>query len=271
MLITRIHASKQGFKMIKQNYQKELEKILSEIEEEQKTTVSYRKPTLLLHACCGPCSSYVIEYLASIFDITIYYYNPNIHPKEEYFRRLEELKKFLERFPDAVKNEVKLVVDEYNPEEYFEATNVRQEIELQTEPEKGERCRRCYLLRMKRAYEYACKNNFDWFTTTLSISPHKDSEKINVIGRELEEMKFQQVKIADNFSQKNDDCQKGSFSSDGWQKTNDSLNISPHTKFLPSDFKKKGGFLRSTQLSEEYGLWRQYYCGCVYSMRNRKS
>ena len=252
--------------MIKQNYQKELEKILSEIEEEQKTTVSYRKPTLLLHACCGPCSSYVIEYLANIFDITIYYYNPNIHPKEEYFRRLEELKKFLERFPNAVKNQVKLIVDEYNPEEYFEATNVRSEPELQTEPEKGERCRRCYQFRMKRAFEYACKNNFDWFTTTLSISPHKDSEKINVIGRELESLEFQRVKKTENVLQEDDEDP-----SSDCQKTNDGLNISSTTKFLPADFKKKGGFLRSTQLSEEYGLWRQDYCGCVYSMRNRKS
>ena len=260
--------------MIKQNYQKELEKIIAEIEEEQKTTVSYNKPTLLLHACCGPCSSYVIEYLAKIFDITIYYYNPNIHPKEEYFRRLEELKKFLERFPDAVKNQVKLVVDEYNPEDYFTATNIRSEVELQTEPEKGERCRRCYQFRMKRAYEYACKEGFDWFTTTLSISPHKDSEKINVIGRELElqsviepslpvSRQVEMTKVKD-FSDK-----AKSFENlqNGERKTNDSLNISPHTKFLPSDFKKKGGFLRSTQLSEEYGLWRQDYCGCVFSMR----
>lgn len=242
--------------MIKQNYQKELEKIIAQIEEEKKTTVSFVKPTLLLHACCGPCSSYVIEYLAQIFDITIYYYNPNIHPKEEYFRRLEELKKFLERFPQATQNSVKLVEDSYNPEEYFKATNVRQEVELQTEPEKGERCRRCYQFRMKRAFEYACKNNFDWFTTTLSISPHKDSEKINVIGRELEEMRFKEVQ--QDF---------GDSTVEG-QKTNDSFEIIPQTKFLPSDFKKKGGFLRSTQLSEEYGLWRQDYCGCVFSMRN---
>lgn len=256
------------------NYQKELEKILDQIEEEKETTVSFKKPTLLLHACCGPCSSYVIEYLAKIFDITIYYYNPNIHPKEEYFRRLEELKKFLERFPDAVKNQVKLVVDEYNPEDYFEATNIRSEVELQTEPEKGERCRRCYQFRMKRAYEYACKEGFDWFTTTLSISPHKDSEKINVIGRELElqsviepslpvSRQVEMTKVKD-FSDKAklfENLQNEEL------KTNDSLNISPHTKFLPSDFKKKGGFLRSTQLSEEYGLWRQDYCGCVYSMR----
>ena len=225
------------------NYQKELEKIIFQIEAEKQANPNVQKPTLLLHACCGPCSSYVIEYLAQIFDITIYYYNPNIHPKEEYFRRLEELKKFLTRFPNAVQNSVKLVVDEYNPEDYFEATNVRAEVELQKESEKGERCRRCYKFRMKRAFEWACKNNFDWFTTTLSISPHKDSEKINTIGRELEES---EKKCAEN--------EENSFTS-------------PRTKFLPSDFKKKGGFLRSTQLSEEYGLWRQDYCGCVFSMR----
>lgn len=221
------------------NHQKELEIVLSQIESEKAENPDFKKPTLLLHACCGPCSSYVIEYLSKIFDITIYYYNPNIHPKEEYFRRLEELKKFLTQFPDSVQNNVKLVVDEYNPEDYFEATNVRSEVALQTEPEKGERCRRCYNFRMKRAYQFACKNGFDWFTTTLSISPHKDSEKINTIGRELENVE---------------------------KLTHGSL-ITPQTKFLPSDFKKKGGFLRSTQLSEEYGLWRQDYCGCVYSMR----
>lgn len=215
------------------NYQKELDAILENLNTEP-------KQKLLLHACCGPCSSYVIEYLSKYFDITIFYYNPNIHPSEEYYRRLEELKKFLTQFPISIQNNTKLIVDEYNPEEYFELTNVRSEIELQTEPEKGERCRRCYKFRMERAYEYALKNGFDWFTTTLSISPHKDSEKINTIGFELE------------------------------QKTNDSSlinNLTKITKFLPSDFKKKGGFLRSTQLSDEYGLWRQDYCGCVYSMR----
>lgn len=215
------------------NYQKELDAILENLNTEP-------KQKLLLHACCGPCSSYVIEYLSKYFDITIFYYNPNIHPSEEYYRRLEELKKFLTQFPISIQNNTKLIIDEYNPEEYFELTNVRSEIELQTEPEKGERCRRCYKFRMERAYEYALKNGFDWFTTTLSISPHKDSEKINTIGFELE------------------------------QKTNDSSlinNLTKITKFLPSDFKKKGGFLRSTQLSDEYGLWRQDYCGCVYSMR----
>ena len=218
------------------NYQKELDAILE-------TLPRGEKPTLLLHACCGPCSSYVIEYLCERFDITIFYYNPNIHPKEEYFRRLGELKKFLTEFPPSVRNNVKLIVDEYNPEDYFEATNVRNEPDLQTEREKGERCRRCYEFRMKKAFRYASENDFDWFTTTLSISPHKDSQKINAIGFDLE--KSQEAKNSDS----------AVFQ-----------NLSKLTKFLPADFKKKGGFLRSTELSAEYGLWRQDYCGCVFSM-----
>lgn len=216
----------------KTNYQK----ILDNIIEQLKDNPPQKKPSLLLHACCGPCSSYVIEYLSNYFDITIYYYNPNIHPENEYYRRLNELKKFLTEFPDAVKNCVKLQEDTYNPEEYFSATDVLVEKELQSEPEKGERCRRCYKFRMERAWNYACENGFDWFTTTLSISPHKDSEKINTIGKSLEEK--------------------------------DSAEKTVKTKYLFSDFKKKGGFLRSTQLSSEYGLWRQDYCGCVFSQRN---
>lgn len=215
--------------MTKKDYQKELEKIIQSFSQ-----TDSNKPSLLLHACCGPCSSYVIEYLASIFDITIYYYNPNIHPEKEYKRRLEELKKFLTVFPPALQNKVKLIVDDYDPQDYFNATNVLHETELQTEPEKGERCRRCYKFRMQRSWNYACQNNFQWFTTTLSISPHKDSQKINTIGLELEQ--------ADN---------------------NEHI-----TKYLFSDFKKKSGFLRSTQLSQEFGLWRQDYCGCVYSRQN---
>jgi predicted adenine nucleotide alpha hydrolase (AANH) superfamily ATPase len=212
------------------NYQKELDKILENLSAISGGLV-HKKPSLLLHACCGPCSSYVIEYLASFFDITIFYYNPNIHPKAEYDRRLAELEKFVGVFPPSVQNAVKIVVDDYNPEDYFTATNVRNETELASEPEKGERCRRCYEFRMRKAYSYAVENGFDWFTTTLSISPHKDAEKINTIGLALAE-------AADSV-----------------------------TRFLPADFKKKGGFLRSTQLSAEYGLWRQDYCGCVYSRR----
>lgn len=244
---------------IKRNYRKEMDDILESLTDgsgKQEATAStgdlspgsekqtghdclkpvgaatdHKKPSLLLHACCGPCSSYCLETLVPYFDITIYYYNPNINPKEEYDRRITELKKFLTRFPDAIAGDVKLVEAEYIPEEFYEATKVRNETELAREPERGERCRRCYQLRMSKAYEYACRMGFDWFTTTLSISPHKDAEKINTIGFELEA------------------AAKGG------------------TRFLPSDFKKKNGFLRSTQLTEEYGMWRQNYCGCPYSVR----
>lgn len=213
-------------------YHKQLDEIITTL------STTNKKPSLLLHACCGPCSSYVLEYLAKHFDITIFYYNPNIYPIQEYFRRLNELEKFLTVFPDAINNSVKLVKCNYDPEEYFKSTNVMNEKELQTEPEKGERCRRCYKFRMEAAYNYAINNSFDWMTTTLSISPHKDSEKINIIGIELEKsfsLNFPDKKI---------------------------------TKFLPSNFKKNGGFLRSTQLSSIYGLWRQDYCGCVFSKIN---
>lgn len=205
------------------NYQKELDKILATID---KT----KKPSLLLHACCGPCSSYVLEYLSDFFDITIFYYNPNIFPPEEYSRRLDELKNFLPRFPPAVENKVKLIEAPYNPDEFYDAVDVAHNPDLKTEPERGERCRRCYQFRLEKAFEYATENGFDYFTTTLSISPYKDAEKINTIG-----YTFVQV---------------------------------DKTKYLPADFKKKSGFLRSTQLSREYGLYRQDYCGCVFSMKN---
>ena len=209
----------------------------------------FQKPRLLLHACCAPCSSYTLEYLLKYFDITIYYYNPNIHPKEEYARRLQELKNFLPRFladQNGAQNgtEAKALLQEadYEPQEFFDATGAERD-GLQDEPERGERCRRCYQLRMERAYEYARQNGFDWFTTTLSISPHKDARKINEIGRALAEKGLQDKKAADG-----------------------SAAFSP--KFLYSDFKKKNGYKRSLELSKEYGLYRQDYCGCVYSMRS---
>lgn len=212
-------------KSAKKNYQKELDEIIESL------AASAARPSLLLHACCGPCSSYVLEYLSKYFTITILYYNPNIYPEEEYLRRLNELKNFLPRFPAAFKNNVKFVEQNYDPEEFYSALEIKNHPEFADEPEKGERCRRCYEFRLKKAYEYAVKNNFDYFCTTLSISPFKDSEKINTIGREL--------------------C--------------DSIK---KTKWLPSDFKKKGGFKRSLELSEEYELYRQQYCGCVYSKNN---
>lgn len=206
-------------------YQNNLDSLLAQLENGGQTP----RPTLLLHACCGPCSSYVLEYLTKYFDITVFYYNPNIYPPEEYFRRLEELKNLYTIFPPAVENKVKVIEEHYDPDEFYAAIDIKNNPELAQEPEKGERCRRCYKFRLEKAYEYAAKNNFEYFCTTLSISPFKDAQKLNVIGEELAQ----------------------------------SDTTGP--KWLPSDFKKKGGFLRSLKISEEYSLYRQEYCGCVYS------
>lgn len=221
----------------KANYQKKLDQLLAALEG------SAEKPTLLLHACCGPCSSYVLEYLSKYFQITVLYYNPNIYPQAEYERRLAELKKLYEVFPPALDTGVKVVECEYDPEQFFAAVGVREEPELASEPEKGERCRRCYKFRLQRAYDYAAANNFDYFCTSLSISPFKDAVKINELGVEIERAQLAGAEISESPAK------------------------SP--KWLFSDFKKKGGFKRSLELSQEYGMYRQTYCGCVYSMKNK--
>ena len=195
----------------KPNYAREMDRVLQ--------SLRGSRPRLLLHACCGPCSSAVLEQLCQYFDITILYYNPNIWPAAEYRRREEELERFVAA---AHPLGVTVVEDRYDPEEFYAAARG-----LEAEPERGARCTACYRLRMRRAAAYAAANGFDWFATTLSISPHKDAERINRIGQEL----------------------AAAFGV-------------PH---LPSDFKKKNGYLRSLQLSAEYGLYRQDYCGCVYS------
>lgn len=210
----------------KRNYQKEMENVIL------LTNDSLSKPTLLLHACCGPCSSYVLESLFKYFDITVLYYNPNIYPQEEYKRRFEELKKLYTTFPPALEGKVKVVEIDYEPEDFYSAIKVREEPELALEEEKGERCRRCYELRLRRAFEYAKEHGFNYYCTTLSISPFKDAEKINVIGEALQ---------------------------------------TDQVRWLPSDFKKKGGFKRSLEISQEYGMYRQEYCGCIYSKNNKKS
>ena len=210
----------------KANYQKQLDDIL------QTLPVSPKKPTLLLHACCGPCSSYVLEYLCSHFEITVLFYNPNIYPAEEYDRRLQELLNFYKRFVPA--ENVQVIQAPYDPEEFYTAVGTRENPELAKEPERGERCRRCYELRLRYTYDYACANNFDYFCTTLSISPFKDADMINEIGACLGEGALRQAQ-------------------------------GPRPLWLPSDFKKKNGFKRSLELSAEYDLYRQDYCGCIYS------
>lgn len=201
----------------KSNYQKQLDSVLEKLSDEQK------RPSLLLHACCGPCSSYVLEYLCKHFDITVLFYNPNIYPQEEYERRLNELLNFYKRFVPA--QNVRVIQAPYEPQEFFDAVGTKENPELADEPERGERCRRCYELRLRYTYNYACENNFDYFCTTLSISPFKDADKINEIGK----------------------------------------NLGEGPSWLPSDFKKKNGFKRSLELSAEYDLYRQDYCGCIYS------
>ena len=181
------------------------------------------RPALLLHACCGPCSSAVLEALCRYFDITVLYYNPNTWPEAEYRRRGEELARFV---AEAHPFGVKVVEGEYLPAQFYEAVKG-----LEQEPERGGRCTVCYRLRMEYAARYAQAHGFDWFTTTLSISPHKDAARINEIGQALEK-------------------QYG-------------------VRHLPSDFKKENGYLRSLQLSAEYGLYRQDYCGCLFSAQAR--
>ncbi len=174
-----------------------------------------RVPRLLLHSCCGPCSSYVLEYLSEYFDITLFFYNPNIHPKEEYQKRLITQKKLLEKA--VYKHGVTFLEGEYDPERFFETVKG-----LENEKEGGKRCQKCFELRLKEAAKEASNGNFDFFATTLTVSPHKDALIINRIGSEFE-------------------------------------------NYLPSDFKKREGYKRSIILSKQYDLYRQDYCGCVFS------
>ena len=197
------------------NYQLVLEDTLKSIEPGKK---------LLLHACCAPCSSYCIEYLSNYFEITVFYYNPNIDTDLEYEKRVNELKRFVSEF--KTKYPVHLVVLPHLQEEYL-----KEVVGLEDEPERGKRCLKCYELRLRKSFSYAKENNFDYITTTLTLSPLKNSKVINEIGNKLEkEYGF---------------------------------------KYLYSDFKKKEGYKRSIVLSREYNLYRQDYCGCKYS-KNKK-
>lgn len=179
-------------------------------------------PHLLLHACCAPCSSACIEYLSQYFKITLFYYNPNIAPAEEYQHRIEEIRRFVAEF--KTKYPVTLVEGAYDPKQFYDAVRG-----LENEPEGGKRCRKCFELRLSEAARIAKELGADYFTTTLTIGPKKDEQVLNQVAKEQGEI----------------------------------FGIKP----LPSDFKKKGGYARSLELSEEYNLYRQNFCGCVYSMK----
>lgn len=202
--------------MQNRNYQRELDALIEDNEKRG------RVPRLLLHSCCAPCSSYCLEYLARYFGITILYYNPNITNEEEYRKRVSEQRRLISELP--VKNAVTFAEGEYVPEDFYAAAKGLEHV-----PEGGERCFKCYRLRLEYAARYAAEHGFDYFCTTLSISPLKNAAKLNEIGAEL----------------------SGIYK----------------VPWLPSDFKKKGGYKRSIELSREYGLYRQNYCGCEFSKR----
>lgn len=204
---------------MKQNYQLKMEARIKELSKQEK------KPSLLLHACCAPCSSYVLEYLSRHFSITLFFYNPNIFPEEEYRFREQELRRLVRDM--GLDSRVVVWSADYHPEEFIAIVQG-----LESVPEGQSRCAACYRLRLRAAAEKAKQENFDYYTTTLSISPYKNAEWLNTIGIEEGER----------------------------------VNVC----WLPSDFKKKNGYKRSCELSEQYGLYRQDYCGCIYSKQARE-
>ncbi len=224
------------------NYQKELDKILESIGADGRCA-----PTLFLHSCCAPCSSYVLEYLRQYFKITVFYYNPNITEDEEYRKRVAEQKRLIEAYNAEAAEEsiddgremdggtgrecqayhIDVIEGDYEPDRFFEIAKG-----LEQCPEGGERCFACYALRLRETALRAKAGEYDYFTTTLSISPLKNAAKLNEIGEQL----AKEYAVA----------------------------------WLPSDFKKKDGYKRSIELSREYDLYRQDYCGCVYSRRKQE-
>ena len=214
--------------MNKVNYQKEMEKIIGRLES---------RPTLFLHSCCAPCSSYCMEYTREYFDVTVFYYNPNISSDEEYRKRLEEEKRLIAAFNKQVETgnfvmnsfshatKIHIVEGDYRPQDFY---NIARGLEQC--PEGGSRCFKCYELRLRVSFRVAKERGFDYVASTLTISPLKNADKINEIG----------FALAEEYG----------------------------VSWLPCDFKKKNGYKRSIELSKEFDLYRQNFCGCVYSMRD---
>lgn len=213
----------------KENYQKLLLKKIDEIKSNNE------KPSLLLHVCCAPCSSACLDILKDWFDVTLLFYNPNIQPKEEYLKRQEELKQFVveinEENTDKIKSgllkEIKILDVEYDPDEFFQVAKG-----LENEKEGGKRCKKCFELRLAKTADMCKKCGFDYFTTTLTLSPYKDSQLLNEIGKMMQE-RF-------------------------------------NKQYLFSDFKKNEGYKKSIEYSKKYNLYRQDYCGCVFSKIERE-
>ena len=206
--------------MKKPDYQKELDNLIEELSEVQQSK------KLFLHSCCAPCSSHCLTYLSPHFDITVFYYNPNITELAEYNKRLAEQERLLKELP--LPGIVDLLPGDYEPECFFEIAKG-----LETLPEGAMRCHRCYELRLRKTAQKALENKADFFGTTLSVSPYKNATALYEIGKKIEA----EMGIA----------------------------------FLPADFKKRGGYLHSIELSREYDLYRQPYCGCIYSLEQAKN
>lgn len=204
---------------MKINYQKKLEETLSKLRQNEK------KPTLLLHSCCAPCSTYVLQYLAQYFHIKILFYNPNIFPENEYIRRRNELKMLIGQM--NLDPSISIIELGYDSQQFYQCVRG-----LENEPEGGNRCKECFALRLEQTAIKAAELQADYFTTTLTISPHKNANLLNEIGQLMGEKH--------------------------------------HIPFLCSDFKKKEGFKQSLILSEKYGLYRQDYCGCMFSKKARE-
>ena len=207
--------------MNKPDYQGMLDAI---IEENQKTGTV---PRVLLHSCCAPCSSYCVELLSKSFLVTVFYYNPNIYPDEEYEHRVREQERFLREFPTV--HPVEFIEGDFEKDRFYDEVAKG----LEQEPERGARCVKCFELRLRETAKLAAKNHFDYFCTTLTISPQKDPVLLNTIGQRLGE-------------------EYG-------------------VPFLPSEFRKREGYKRSTEISREYGMYRQNYCGCLYSFNESHS
>ena len=200
--------------MNKRNFSAEMEKITG--------TFGDTKPRVLLHSCCGPCSSSVLERLTADFEVTILWYNPNLYPETEYLKRLDTQRELLEK--NGMKEQVRILVEPWRSRDYYESIEG-----LEKEPEGGKRCEKCFQLRLSETARIAAENGFDFFCTTLTVSRYKNTPLINEIG--------------------------------------EAAGREAGVKWLPSDFKKHGGEQRSQQLSREYGLYRQNYCGCEFSLR----
>jgi len=205
--------------MNKINYQKKLEEKIEIIKKEGQV------PSLLLHSCCGPCSSYCIEFLSNYFNVTVFYYNPNIYPDEEYLMRVKEQQRFIEAF--STKYPVNFIEGDFDKDRYYHLVKG-----FENEPERGARCEICFNMRLMETAKKAKDINADYFSTTLTISPLKDANLLNSIGEDIGK------KLGINW--------------------------------LPSDFKKNNGYKRSTEISKEYNMYRQDYCGCVFSYNERQ-